>query len=68
MIVLDSFSPHLSTKKDRRVGEWAAANKVEFAYAPFCGSSFNRIEAQVTALRYFALNGPTIPATARRPA
>jgi transposase len=31
-IVLDNFSPHLSTKKDRRVGEWAAANNVELAY------------------------------------
>ena len=25
-IVLDNFSPHLSTKADPRVGEWAAAN------------------------------------------
>ena len=33
-IVLDNFSPHLSTKKDHRVGEWAAANNVELAYTP----------------------------------
>ena len=33
-IVLDNFSPHLSTKKDQRVGEWAAANNVELAYTP----------------------------------
>ena len=33
-IVLDNFSPHLSTKKDTRVGEWAAANNVELAYTP----------------------------------
>jgi transposase len=26
-IVLDNYSPHLSTEKDGRVGEWAAANK-----------------------------------------
>ncbi len=26
-IVMDNFSPHLSTKKDQRVGEWAAANR-----------------------------------------
>ncbi|HEU4525840.1 MAG TPA: transposase [Gemmatimonadales bacterium] len=56
-IVLDNFSPHLSTKKDRRVGEWAAANNVELAYVPFYGSWLNRIEPQFTALRYFALDG-----------
>ena len=56
-IVLDNFSPHLSTKTDGRVGEWAAANNVELAYVPFYGSWLNRIEAQFTALRYFALDG-----------
>ena len=56
-IVLDNFSPHLSTKKDGRVGEWAAANNVELAYVPFYASWLNRIEAQFTALRYFALDG-----------
>ena len=33
-IVCDNFSPHLSTKKDSRVGDWAAANNVELAYVP----------------------------------
>jgi hypothetical protein len=33
-IVLDNFSPHLSTKKDQGVGQWAAANNVELAYVP----------------------------------
>jgi transposase len=56
-IVLDNFSPHLSTQTDSRVGEWAAANNVELAYVPFYGSWLNRIEAQFTALRYFALDG-----------
>jgi len=56
-IVLDNFAPHLSTKKDPRVGEWAAANNVELAYVPFYASWLNRIEAQFTALRYFALDG-----------
>jgi transposase len=60
-IVLDNFSPHLSTKKDGRVGEWAAANNVELAYVPFYGSWLNRIEAQFTALRYFALDGTDHP-------
>ncbi|MFP3901017.1 MAG: IS630 family transposase [Acidimicrobiia bacterium] len=56
-IVLDNFSPHLSTKKDQRVGDWAAANNVELAYVPYYASWLNRIEAQFTALRYFALDG-----------
>jgi transposase len=56
-IVLDNFSPHLSTKKDQRVGDWAVANNVELAYVPFYASWLNRIEAQFTALRYFALDG-----------
>jgi len=56
-IVLDNFSPHRSTKTDTRVGDWAATNNVEFAYVPYYGSWLNRIEAQFTALRYFALDG-----------
>jgi transposase len=56
-IVLDNYSPHLSTKTDTRVGDWAAANNVELAYVPFYGSWLNRIEAQFTGLRYFALDG-----------
>jgi len=56
-IVLDNFSPHLTTKKDLRVGEWAAANNVELAYTPTYSSWLNRIEAQFQALRYFALDG-----------
>ncbi|MEP6666698.1 MAG: hypothetical protein ABJA81_09645 [Nocardioidaceae bacterium] len=34
-IVLDNFSPHLSTKVDQRVGEWAEQNNVELAYTPY---------------------------------
>ncbi|QIZ01059.1 IS630 family transposase [Streptomyces sp. S1D4-11] len=60
-IVLDNFSPHLTTKKDTRVGDWAAANNVEFAYTPTNSSWLNRIEAQFTALRYFALDGTDRP-------
>jgi transposase len=60
-IVLDNFSPHLSTKTDQRVGDWAAANNVELAYVPFYASWLNRIEAQFTALRYFALDGTDHP-------
>jgi transposase len=56
-IVLDNFSPHLSTKKDQRVGTWAEANNAELAYVPTNASFLNRIECQFTALRYFALDG-----------
>ncbi|MFE3907786.1 transposase, partial [Streptomyces sp. NPDC059153] len=56
-IVLDNFSPHLTTKKDARVGDWASASNVEFVYTPTNSSWLNRIEAQFTALRYFALDG-----------
>jgi len=56
-VICDNFSPHLTTRKDKRVGQWAAANNTEIAYTPTNASWWNRIEAQFTALRYFALDG-----------
>jgi len=56
-IVLDNYSPHLSTSVDDRVGVWAAANNVELAYVPTNASWLNRIECQFQALRYFTLDG-----------
>ncbi len=56
-IICDNFSPHLTTARDGRVGAWAAAANVEIAYTPSNASWLNRIEAQFTALRYFALDG-----------
>ena len=56
-IICDNFSPHLTTRKDTRVGTWAMANNVEIAYTPTNSSWLNRIEAQFTALRYFTLDG-----------
>jgi transposase len=56
-IVLDNFSPHLSTQTDQRVGQWAAAHNVELAYVPTNASFLNRIECHFRALRYFALDG-----------
>jgi transposase len=56
-IVCDNFSPHLTTKRDGRVGAWATANNAEIAYTPTNSSWLNRIEAQFTALRYFTLDG-----------
>jgi hypothetical protein len=40
-MVLDNFSPHLSTRSDRRVADWAAANNVELAYVPTNASWLN---------------------------
>jgi len=37
--------------------QWAAASNVEIAYTPTNSSWLNRVEAQFTALRYFALDG-----------
>jgi transposase len=56
-IICDNFSPHLTTRRDGRVGAWATANNVEIAYTPTNSSWLNRIEAQFTALRYFTLDG-----------
>ncbi|MDX3078082.1 IS630 family transposase [Streptomyces sp. MI02-7b] len=56
-IVCDNYSPHLTTKRCRRVADWAEANNVELAYTPTNSSWLNRIEAQFTALRYFTLDG-----------
>ena len=56
-VICDNFSPHLTTRKDARVGTWATANNAEIAYTPTNSSWLNRIEAQFTALRYFALDG-----------
>jgi transposase len=56
-IICDNFSPHLTTARDGRVGARAEASNVEIAYTPTNSSWLNRIEAQFTALRYFALDG-----------
>ena len=56
-IVCDNYSPHLTTRKDNRVGDWAAASNAEIAYTPANASWMNRIECQLTALREFTLNG-----------
>ena len=56
-IICDNFSPHLTTRRDGRVGARASASNVEIAYTPTSSSWLNRIEAQFTALRYFTLDG-----------
>ena len=64
--MLDNFSPHLTTKTDTRVGDYAAANNIELVYVPFNASWLNRIEAQFTGLRYFALDGTDHPTHAEQ--
>jgi hypothetical protein len=49
--------PHPTTKKDKRVGQWAEENNVEIACTPTNSSWLNRVEAQFTALREFTRNG-----------
>jgi len=60
-IVCDNYSPHLTTKRCQRVGAWAAANNAEIVHTPTNSSWLNRIEAQFTALRHFALDGTDHP-------
>jgi hypothetical protein len=49
--------PARSTCSRARAGTWATANNAEIAYTLANSSWLNRIEAQFTALRYFALDG-----------
>lgn len=60
-IVCDNYAPHVTTKRCRRVGAWAAAHDAEIVYTPTNSSGLNRIEAQLTALGYFALDGTDHP-------
>jgi hypothetical protein len=55
-IVLDNFSPHLSTKTDQRVVEWAAGRTTSNSLIRTYSSSLSRTEAQFQALLYFALD------------
>jgi transposase len=67
-LVLDNASAHLSTRKDRRVGQWAAANNVELAYTPTNASYLNRIEGTSPRCATSLWTAPTTPATTSRPA
>jgi hypothetical protein len=52
---VDEFGPlNLQPHPGR---QWAAANNTEIACTPTNSSWLNRIEAQFTALRYFAVDG-----------
>ena len=41
-VICDNFSPHLSTARDSRVGDWPRKNNVEIAYTPTNASWLNR--------------------------
>ena len=52
-IICDNFSPH----RHARVHAWCQDNHVELVFLPTYGSWLNWIEAEFSALRYFALGG-----------
>jgi transposase len=53
-IICDNFSPHLTTRRDGRVGAWATANNVEIAYTPTNSSWLNRIPVNRPSARRHA--------------
>jgi len=53
-IICDNFSPHLTTRTDRRVGTWATAASVEIAYTPTNSSWLNRIPVNRPSARRHA--------------
>ena len=53
VIVLDNFVPHLSTKTDTRVGEWAEANNVELAYTAALRQLAQSDEARAFLIRRY---------------
>jgi hypothetical protein len=56
-IILDNFSPHLTTKTDTRVGDYAAAHNIELVYVPFNARLAGPGRGAIHRLRYFALDG-----------
>jgi hypothetical protein len=50
-IICDSYFPHLITRRDKRVANWAAVSSTEIAYLTASSSWMNRIEAQFTGKR-----------------
>jgi transposase len=50
-IICDNYSPHLTTRRDGRVGTWATVNNVEIAYTPTNSSWLNRIVRHEVACR-----------------
>jgi transposase len=57
-VILDNFSPHLR----RDIKSWVERNRIHLVYTATNASWMNRIEAEFTPLRKFALEG-TFPET-----
>ncbi|MGH3378324.1 MAG: hypothetical protein ACRDP6_26735 [Actinoallomurus sp.] len=53
-IICDNFSPHLTTRRDGRVGAWATANNVEIACTPTNASWLHRIPVNRPSARRHA--------------
>jgi len=66
-IICDNFSPHLTTRRDTRVGTWAKANNVQIAYTPTNSSWLNRIPSSPRGA-ISRSTAPITPATRNRPA
>lgn len=56
-IILDNYSPGLSTSTDTRAGDWETADNVELTRIRYYSSWLNHIELQFTGLCFFALDG-----------
>jgi hypothetical protein len=57
-IVCGNYSPHLSTRVDQRVGDWAAASNAEVACTPTNSSWLNRIPVNRSPVHRPALLRP----------
>ena len=66
-IICDNFSPHLSTAKDARVGDRAAASNAEIACTLSNSSWLNRRSSSLPCATSPS-TAPTTPPTASRPA
>jgi hypothetical protein len=67
-VVLDNLRPHLSTKTDSRVGDWARTDNVELAYVPFYGScSIGRAPVHRAAILRRRRHRPLQPHRAGQP-
>lgn len=53
-IICDNYSPHLTTRKDKRVETWAAASNTEIAYLPTNSSWMNRVPVNWPSARRHA--------------
>jgi transposase len=67
-IVCDNFSPHLITKADTSVGDWAEANNVEIAYTPTNSSWLNESRPSSPPCATSPSTAPTARLMMSRPA